>query len=316
MSVLLIGGGLVGSQVANILVGEGEDLTILDYSPQPESLADNVDVDKLRVIQGDILNPLDITRALKESGADRIVHTAAYPMLTIGAQENPYGAVQINIMGTVNVLEAARIHGVQRVVAVSSGVLAMFWAGGEDNGDTGCEEAFPRPTSFYATTKQAVESLAHNYADFCGVDVRLVRYAAIAGPWRGRGGGGPSNLFRDMVENAIKTGETSVPSQSVEWVYSKDAAQGTVLALKADNPKGRVFNVGTGTVTTAEDMADAIKAALPETKVSVSGEQPSGGFAAVALNMGRSKAEIGYEPRFDMTGSIRDYAQWYSSRKP
>ncbi|PZC45173.1 MAG: threonine 3-dehydrogenase [Chloroflexi bacterium] len=316
MSVLLIGGGLVGSQIANILVGQGEDLTILDYSPQPDSLADNVDSSKLRVMQGDILNPLDITRALRESNANQIIHTAAYPMLTIGAQENPYGAVQINIMGTVNVLEAARIHGVERVVAVSSGVLAMFWAGGEDNGESGKEEAYPRPTSFYATTKQAVESLAHNYADFCGVDVRLVRYAAIAGPWRGRGGGGPSNVFRDMVETAIRTGETSVAPQSVEWVYSKDAAKGTVLALQANNPKGRVFNVGTGTVTTPEDMADAVKAALPATKVSVSGQKPTGGFAAVPLSMSRSKTEIGYEPSFDMAGAIRDYAEWYKNRKP
>ena len=316
MTVLVIGSGVVGSQAARIEVERGERPVVLEVAPQPEALSQIVDLGSVKLVQGDILNPLDLARVIREEGVTRIIHTAANPLLTVGAQDNPYPAINLNIMGTVNVLEAARIHGVQRVVAVSSGVLAMFWAGGEDNGDTGCEEAFPRPTSFYATTKQAVESLAHNYADFCGVDVRLVRYAAIAGPWRGRGGGGPSNLFRDMVENAIRTGETSVPSQSVEWVYSKDAAQGTVLALKADNPKGRVFNVGTGTVTTAEDMADAIKAALPETKVSVSGEQPSGGFAAVALNMGRSKAEIGYEPRFDMTGSIRDYAQWYSSRKP
>jgi len=89
MSVLLIGGGLVGPQIANILVGQGEDLTILDYSPQPDSLADNVDSSKLRVMQGDILNPLDITRALRESNANQSIHTAAYPMLTIGAQENP-----------------------------------------------------------------------------------------------------------------------------------------------------------------------------------------------------------------------------------
>ena len=51
MPVLLIGGGLVGSQVANILVGDGEDVTVLDYAPQPESLAENVDVNRLRLVQ-------------------------------------------------------------------------------------------------------------------------------------------------------------------------------------------------------------------------------------------------------------------------
>jgi nucleoside-diphosphate-sugar epimerase len=314
MSVLLIGGGLVGSQIANVLIADGDEVTILDRSPQPDSLADITDVNEIRIIRGDILNPLDISRALKESRADSVIHTAAYPMLTIGAQENPYGAVQINVVGTLNVLEAARIHGVERMVAVSSGVLAMFWAGGEDNGDTGREEAFPRPTSFYAATKQAVESLAHNYAEFCGLDVRVVRYAAIAGPWRGPGGGGPSNMFRDLVETAIDTGETSIAPQSIEWVYSKDAARGTVLALKADSPRGRVFNVGTGTITTPQQMATAVTTALPGTKVTVVDEEPPVGFTSVALNMSRSKSEIGYEPQFDMTDSITDYADWYRNR--
>ena len=91
MPVLLVGGGLVGSQVANILIGEGEEVTVLDYAPQRESLAENVDVDRLRLVQGDVLNPFSIVSALRESKADCVVHTAAYPMLTIGAQQNPYG---------------------------------------------------------------------------------------------------------------------------------------------------------------------------------------------------------------------------------
>ena len=134
-------------------------------------------------------------------------------MLTIGAQQNPYGAIQINIMGTVNVLEAARTMGVERVVVVSSGVLSQSLTGGGDSGDPAFEEAFPRPSTFYAATKQAVESLAANYTAWCGVDVRAVRYAAIAGPWSGRGGGGPSNMFRDLVEGALQQGEIEVPSR-------------------------------------------------------------------------------------------------------
>ena len=77
MPVLLIGGGLVGSQIANILVNDGEDVTVFDYAPQPECLAENVDISRLRVVQGDILNPLSIVNAIRDSKADRVVHTAA-----------------------------------------------------------------------------------------------------------------------------------------------------------------------------------------------------------------------------------------------
>lgn len=317
MPVLLVGGGLVGSQVANILIGEGEEVTVLDYAPQRESLAENVDVDRLRLVQGDVLNPFSIVSALRESKADCVVHTAAYPMLTIGAQQNPYGAIQINVMGTVNVLEAARTMGVERVVVVSSGVLAQSLTGGGDSGDPAFEEAFPRPSTFYAATKQAVESLAANYTAWCGVDVRAVRYAAIAGPWSGRGGGGPSNMFRDLVEGALLNGEIEVPSRSLEWVYSKDAARGTVLALRADNLTDRVFNIGTGRLTNPEELADAITAALPETKTSIAPPDPSGAamFNAVALNLDRSRAVLGYEPEFDMPACVRDYIEWFGAKR-
>lgn len=317
MPVLLIGGGLVGSQVANILVSDGEDVTVLDYAPQPEALAENVDVNRLRLVRGDVLSPLSIVDALRESRADSVVHTAAYPMLTIGAQQNPYGAIQINIMGTVNVLEAARTMGVERVVVVSSGVLSQSLTGGGDSNDPAFEEAFPRPSTFYAATKQAVESLATNYAAWCGVDVRAVRYAAIAGPWSGRGGGGPSNMFRDLVEGALLKGEIEVPSRSLEWVYSKDAARGTVLALKADNLTDRVFNIGMGRITSPKELADAITEALPETNANIAPPDPSGAamFNAVALNLDRSKAALGYEPHFDVPACVRDYIEWFGAKR-
>lgn len=317
MPVLLIGGGLVGSQIANILVNDDEDVTVLDYAPQPDCLAENVDIGRLRIVQGDILSPLSIVNALRDSGADRIVHTAAYPMLTIGAQQNPYGAIQINIMGTVNVLEAARTMGVERVVVVSSGVLAQSLTGGGDSGDPAFEEAFPRPSTFYAATKQAVESLAANYTAWCGVDVRAVRYAAIAGPWSGRGGGGPSNMFRDLVEGALLKGEIEVPSRPLEWVYSKDAARGTVLALRADDLTDRVFNIGMGRITSAEELADAIAAAVPETKTSIAPPDPNAAamFNAVALNLDRSQAVLGYEPEFDVPACVRDYVEWFGAKR-
>jgi nucleoside-diphosphate-sugar epimerase len=316
MAVLLIGGGLVGSQIANILLEQGEDVSILDYAHQPEALRENVDTTRIDTIQGDVLNPMSIMGALRNTGAKRVVHTAAYPMLTIGGQQNPYGTIQINIMGTANVLEASRTMGVERLVVVSSAVLTSSIAGGQDGGVPAREEAFPRPTTFYAATKQAVESLSLNYAAWCDLDVRAVRYAAIAGPWSGRGGGGPSNTFRSLVESALLSGEVEVPARSMEWVYSKDAARGTVLALEADDIDSRVFNIGTGRITTPEDFADAIAHVLPETRTSISDSaQERASSQTLPLNLDRARKLLGYEPRFDTEGAVRDYVDWYTARK-
>ena len=111
--------------------------------------------------------------------------------------------------------------------------MGQHLTGGEGQGRRADEEAFPRPVTFYAATKQAVENIGLNYARWHGVDFGAVRYGAVAGPWSGRGGGWPSQAFREAVTRAVQGEEAEVPAIDMEWVYSKDAATGTVLALFA-----------------------------------------------------------------------------------
>lgn len=319
MATLIIGAGLVGSQIARILVEEGERPAVLDVAPQSEALSDIVDVTRITLAQGDILNPLDLVRVIRDEKVTRVIHTAANPLLTLGAQKNPYAAIQVNVMGTVNVLEAARVHGLERVVVTSSNVLSHYLTGGEDKGDASKEEAYPRPSTFYAATKQAVENLGLNYARSYNLDVVAVRFAAVAGPWRGRGGGGPSNLFRDLVEHSLRGEEATFPPRSMDWVYSKDAALGAVLALKVKGLTSRVFNISMGRPYKPEEVVAALKQVIPGARVRL--EVPQEAAASVfdtehAADIGRATRELGYSPRYDMAGAIRDYVDWYRNRKP
>jgi nucleoside-diphosphate-sugar epimerase len=314
MSVLVIGGGLIGSQIARLLVERGERPVVLDVAPQREALADIVALDRITLARGDVLNPHDLVRIMRESGVTRVIHTAANPLLTLGAQENPYAAIQVNVMGTCNVLEAARALGVGRVVVTSSNVLSHHLAGGADGGDVMKEDPFPRPATFYAATKQAVESLGLNYARWCGVDFVAVRYGAAAGPWRGSGGGGPSNIFRAAVEGALRGEEASVPPGAMDWVYSKDAAAGAVLALDAHQLESRVFNIAMGRLYTGEELAEAVREVIPTARIRVA--TPPGTAVSVqpmagAVDLARSRAELGYAPAYDMATAVRDYVAWY-----
>jgi nucleoside-diphosphate-sugar epimerase len=313
MSTLIIGGGLVGSQIARALVEEGERPTIMDASLQSDALADLVDPDAVTIVQGNVLNPLDISRALKSSGASRIAHMAAYPMLTEGAQRDPYAAIQVNVFGALNVLEAARLEGVSRVVLASSGVLTRYIGGGEDEGDPAKEEAYPRPTTFYAATKQAVESIGLNYGKWTDLEVAVVRFAAVAGPWRGRGGGGPTGNFKNMIERSLHGEEFAIPDRSVEWLYSKDAARGTVLALNIAELKSSVFNLSMGRAYSPAEIVETVHRIIPTSKLSVKAgtavTESVGGM--VALDLSRSRRDLGFEPRFDLPAAIDDYIQWY-----
>lgn len=313
MTTLVIGAGLIGSQVARILTEQGERPVVMDFAPQPKALSEIVALDRITLVQGDVLQPLPLIGALKTHGITAIVHTAANPLLTLGAQRDPYPAINLNVMGTVNVLEAARVLGIGRVVVSSSSVLNQYLEGGGDEGVFGKEEAFPRPTTFYSATKQAVESLGLNYAKWCGIEFAGLRYGAAFGPWSGNGGGGPSNIVREALRCALAGREALVPPNSMEWVYSKDAARGTVMALKAKDLGSRIFNVTMGAVTTAGEMATALAAAVPGAQVKH--EAPAGAGVSLSnrksgADLARAKAALGYTPQYPMAEALKDMAEW------
>ena len=313
MTTLVIGSGLIGSQVARILVERGEKPVLMDYAAQPQAIGQIVDLTRVTLIAGDVLRPLSIVDALRTHGITKIAHTAANPLLTLGAQTEPYSAINLNIMGTVNVLEAARVTGLKRVVVSSSSVLNHYLEGGEDDGNFGKEEAFPRPITFYSATKQAVESIGLNYAKWCGIEFAGLRYGAAFGPWSGAGGGGPSNIVREAMRNALEGKEATVPPGAMEWVYSKDAARGTVMALDAKDLGSRVFNITMGSLTTSSEMASAIVAVVPGAKVKF--DAPAGAGIALSnrdsrADLGRAKRYLGYEPQFKLQDAIKDFGDW------
>ena len=313
MTTLVIGSGLIGSQVARILAERGDKPVLMDHAAQPHAIGQIVDLDKVTLIAGDVLQPLSIIDAVRTHGVTKVVHTAANPLLTLGAQKDPHAAINLNIMGTANVLEAARVTGLKRVVVSSSSVLNHYLEGGSDNGDFGREEAFPRPTTFYAATKQAVESLGLNYAKWCGIEFAGLRYGAVFGPWSGAGGGGPSNILRNAMHEALLGNEATIPPGSMEWVYSKDAARGTVMALDAKDLGSGIFNITMGSVTTPSEMAAAFGAVVPGAKVKF--EAPAG--TAIALSnrdsgadLARAKRFLGYEPLFKLHDALQDLSRW------
>jgi nucleoside-diphosphate-sugar epimerase len=313
MTTLVIGSGLIGSQIARILVERGEKPVLMDSAAQPQAIGEIVGLDKVTLITGDVLRPLSIVEALRTHNITKIVHTAANPLLTLGAQREPYSAINLNIMGTVNVLEAARVTGLKRVVVSSSSVLNHYLDGGEDDGNFGQEEAFPRPTTFYSATKQAVESLGLNYAKWCGIEFAGLRYGAAFGPWSGAGGGGPSNIVREAMRNALAGREASVPPGAMEWVYSKDAARGTVMALDAKDLGKGVFNITMGALTTPSEMAAAIQAVIPGARCKF--EAPPSAAVSLAnraehADLSRSKRHLGYAPEFPLREAVKDQVEW------
>lgn len=333
MTVLITGAGLVGAQIARLEQDAGRRPVLFDVAPRLDALSDHVDLQRCDVVRGDLLNSLDIVDAITEHRVTRIIHTAAHPGLTPGGQDDPLNAVRINILGTAHVLEAARILGLDRVVACSSSVLHVSLAGGEDNGAPGMENAYPRTTSIYATTKQALENLAGNY-NALGLDVVCVRFSAVFGPWAPGGGGPATSAMGDWLTALAAGQDVPILPMRTEWLYSKDAGRGAWLACWAENLEDRVFNIGSGVSHDSHELVADFQRLVPgaEVRVSadgaglgaelqrameVSGAVSTGSSTALTdpMSLDRARRQLGYEPQFPLPAALADYYAWITARE-
>ena len=146
----------------------------------------------------------------------------------------------------------------------------------------------------------------------------------MMGRWRrvramGAGGGGPSNVMKEAVRRALAGEEAVLPAGAMEWVYSKDAGMGTVQALEAKELGFGVFNITMGVLAKPEDMAGALKAAVPGAKVRI--ETPAA--AAVSLpdmkavsDLSHARKTLGFAPQYGLVEGVKDLAAWTKNRKP
>ena len=160
--ILVTGGtGLVGAYAVGMLLERGERPVVFDVALN-ERLLDAIGVDhsKVTMIRGDMLDLPALISAIRENDCDRVIHLAAF--LGEEVQRRTYSGVRLNLMGTINIFEAARLEKVSRVVFPSSGTVYL---GSLGEGLTKIDESIPmNPPSVYAATKASCEFLGRAYA--------------------------------------------------------------------------------------------------------------------------------------------------------
>lgn len=326
MSVLVTGAGLVGSYAAARLMEMGERPVLYDVAPSWENLRRVPGLEKAEVVRGDILDFPDLARVIKEKGVDRIVHTAG--LLTAAARERPYTAVKVNILGTANILEAARTLGMARVVFTSSATVyyGSFSAPGEEpqGEDFSLRVLSQRPRGVYPTTKLAGEHLGLNYRDFYGVEFVALRFAGVFGPWQGPVSGLPGMALKELAErpmgeSVVRIGRHLVWPGKEDFLYMKDAAQSAVLACfaspKAFGEASPVYNVSMGQWYEFEEVLEILQEVYPQVEFQVveGGEATAGGYPQVPkklLDLSRARQELGYRPEYPMGEALLDYRRW------
>jgi nucleoside-diphosphate-sugar epimerase len=119
-------------------------------------------------------------------------------------------------------------------------------------------------------------------------------------------------VMRDLALKAIQDGSFTIDANTYftnEYVYAKDVALALDLACRAQNPKQRVYNAGSGVVTKAADLARVVRELAPKAEVKLIGAGEEEGHREFALDLSRSKAELDYSPQFSIKEGLRDYME-------
>jgi nucleoside-diphosphate-sugar epimerase len=252
-------GGCIGVWVLRNLVREGVHVTALDLDPKYHRLLlllDAHEIERINFLHGDISDLATVEGALKDSQADRIIHLAALQLPFCKA--DPVAGARVNVLGTVNIFEAARRLGLKNLVYASS--TAVYGVSEEYPNEPLAHDAPLKPHSHYGVYKQANEGTAGVYFRDNGVSSIGLRPYVVYGA--GRDQGMTSTPTKAML--AAAAGQPYHISYGGRYCfqYGDDTARVFIQAARADFKGAEVYNIGGDSVSTAE-VIEAIEKAEP-----------------------------------------------------
>jgi len=324
-TALVTGGtGFIGAYTARELLAADVETVAYDVDPDlriPERLGI---ADDLRIVEGDVADPVELFRAVESHGVDRVVHLAA--LLTDASRAAPQAAVDVNVGGTATVLEAARTYDLDRVVYASSSAVyappAAYVRGTDAGTETGGGEGSDRPdvsrridpvdeddligpATLYGACKAFAERLAASYDAAYGVPVVGLRPTLVYGPYRESGS---ATAFTRVIEGPARGEAVAVgPGDHLfDWQHVSDAGRAFAAAALADDDDltRRVYNV-CGERATLREVAAVVRDYLPDAEIAVTDEGDSPWTHA--MDMTAARADLGYEPAYDLESGVRQY---------
>jgi len=308
MKALVTGGaGFIGSHIAERLVRAGHSVRVLDnFSAGKRSNLAGFSSD-VEVIEGDIRDPKLLSVAV--AGCEVVFHEAALVSVPYSV-EHPVETHEINIRGTLNVLEAARAARARRVVFASSAAIY-----GDDPTLPKSEAMLPTPISPYGVEKVTAEHYLRAYSALYGVETVALRYFNVFGP-RQDPGSPYSGVISIFVDRAVaKKGVTIFGDghASRDFVFVADVVDANLAAATREGISGQVFNIARGQRTTLNELA-AMLGRIVGREIAVTHAAPRAGDIVDSLaDVSRAKARLGFEAKVGVEEGLEELVKYMAS---
>jgi UDP-glucose 4-epimerase len=294
VTVLVTGGaGFIGSHVAEALVARGDDVVVLDdlSSGKRENLPEGAEL-----VEGDIREPQDELFAGVKP--DICFHLAAQADVRVSVARPEHDA-RINVIGTINLLEAAREHGTQLVFSSTGGAIY-----GECDGPAP-EDAPRQPLAPYGTSKLAGEEYLATYNRLHGTKHVALRYGNVYGPRQDpHGEAGVVAIFFKRFLSGEQPRIFGDGKQTRDYVYAVDVVRATLAAAGRD---GGVYNVGTGRETSVVELFDLCRRVAGKESVEPEFAPPRPGeLQRSVLDVSRAVDDLGWRPEHSLEEGLRE----------
>lgn len=315
MAIYLVtgGAGFIGSNIVEELLRQGERVRVLDNfaTGRRENLVlvqqDTQPSQRLEVVEGDLRSYHIVQEAVR--GIDYVLHQGALPSVPRSVRD-PLTSNEVNVVGTLNILQAARQAGVKRLVYASSSSIY-----GNSPTLPKIETMGSNPLSPYAISKLAAEQYCQIFWQLYGFETVCLRYFNVFGPRQD-----PTSQYSAVIPKFISAALKDEPllihddgQQSRDFTYIANVVSANLLACQASDAPGQVMNTSCGQRYSLLDLVARLEKLLDRSLRIEHTESRQGDVKHSQADIGKAKELLGYEPLVDFETGLKQTVEWYKN---
>ncbi len=308
------GAGFIGSHIADRLLSQGFEVTVIDNLANGclENIARNQGRAAFHFVKGDIRDWDLVKKTMK--GIDAVFHEAALVSVALSIQD-PILTNEINVSGTLNLLKVSADLGVKRFIFASS--AAVY---GKAQKPREKEDMIPNSTSPYGVSKLAAEKYVRLFYDVYGLETVSLRYFNVYGPRQSFNVegqyGGVITIFLNRLLNNTSPIIHGDGKQTRDFVYVQDIVEANMLALDNKNSAGELFNIGTGSRVSVNQMVKILKTLTNRKNLKNIYTNPRpGDIRHSCADICKAQKILGYNPKFSFEKGITELVNWCTSNR-